>query len=153
MDLPTMRLRPYHGVQWLENRGKLEFVWHNIHRFYGAYCAVPGDLDNDGDLDIALTSMFNDWADPTRASLIWLRNNGRQQFTPYGIARQPISLISAALGDLDDDGWLDIVACGLHVFPPFDRNGRVTLWTSRPRTKSSIVFAPFRAEPLSKNFR
>jgi hypothetical protein len=130
MDLSTMIPRPYHGVQWLENKGDLNFEWHDIYRFYGAYCAVAGDLNRDGELDIVVTSMFNDWADPKRDSIIWLENDGRQNFKPHGIAREPIYLISAALGDLNEDGWLDIVTSGMHAFPPTDRMSRVTLWTN-----------------------
>ncbi|MBI2928642.1 MAG: VCBS repeat-containing protein [Verrucomicrobia bacterium] len=131
MDLPTMIPRPYHGVQWLENRGGLSFVWHDIHRCYGPYCAATGDLNNDGHLDIVVTSMFNDWSDTKRASLIWLENDGQHRFTPRGIARQPIHLLSAAVGDLDGDGWADIAAGGMNGFPPFERMGRITLWKNR----------------------
>ncbi|HXX92118.1 MAG TPA: VCBS repeat-containing protein, partial [Planctomycetota bacterium] len=35
-DLSTP-LRPYQGIQWLENRGGLQFVYHDILRFYGSY--------------------------------------------------------------------------------------------------------------------
>jgi hypothetical protein len=128
MDLATMIPRPYHGVQWLENIGNLNFVWHDIFRFYGAYCALAGDLNNDGHLDLVVTSMFNDWSDRKRASILWLENDGRQHFKPHSIARQPIQLISAAIGDIDGDGWTDIIACGMNGFPPFDRMGRITLW-------------------------
>jgi hypothetical protein len=131
LDLPSIYPRPYHGVQWLENQGNLNFVWHDIYRCYGAYCAVAGDLNNDGHLDIVVTTLFNDWSDPKRASLLWLENNGRQQFRPHSIATQPTHLISAAVGDLDGDGRLDIVTCGMYGFPPFDRMGRVTLWKNR----------------------
>lgn len=135
LDLPTILLRPYHGVQWLENQGNLSFVWHDIHRVYGAYCTVAGDLNRDGHLDIVVSTLFNDWNDPRRASLLWLENNGQQHFTPHTIATQPTHLISAAVGDLDGDGWLDIVACGMYTFPPFDRMGRVTLWRNRGARK------------------
>jgi len=131
LDLPTITPRPYHGVQWLENRGNLNFVWHDLYRCYGAYCAVAGDLNNDGSLDIVVTTLFNDWSDPKRASLLWLENNGRQHFMPHTIATQPTHLISAAVGDLDGDGRLDVVTCGMYGFPPFDRMGRVTLWKNR----------------------
>ncbi|MEO8428642.1 MAG: FG-GAP-like repeat-containing protein [Verrucomicrobiota bacterium] len=131
LDLPTIIPRPYHGVQWLENRGNLNFVWHDLYRCYGAYSAVAADLDNDGDLDIVVTTLFNDWSDPKRASLLWLENDSQQRFIPHSIATQPTHLISAAIGDLDGDGWLDIVACGMHGFPPFDRIGRLTLWKNR----------------------
>jgi hypothetical protein len=132
LDLPTIIPRPYHGVQWLENTGNLNFVWHDIYRCYGAYCAVAGDLNNDGHLDIVVTTLFNDWSDPKRASLLWLENDGQQRFTPHSIASQPTHLISAAVGDLDGDGRADIVTCAMYGFPPFDRMGRVTLWKNRP---------------------
>jgi hypothetical protein len=135
MDLPSVVPRPYHGVQWLENKGDLNFEWHNIRRFYGAYCAVACDLNGDGHLDIVVTSMFNDWSNPKRASLIWLENDGAQKFRPHSIARAPTSLISAAVADLDGNGALDIVASGMHAFPPYDRMGRVTLWKNVPRTR------------------
>ncbi len=128
MDLPTTIPRPYHGVQWLENKGNLTFVWHDIHRYYGAYCAVAGDLNCHGKLDIVVTSLFNDWNDPKRASIIWLENDGQQHFIPHTIARQPIHLVSAAIGDIDGEGRNDIVACGMNAFPPFDRMGRLMLW-------------------------
>lgn len=132
LDLPTIIPRPYHGVQWLENTGNLNFVWRDIYRCYGAYCAVAADLNNDGHLDIVVTTLFNDWRDPKRASLLWLQNDGKQHFTPHTIATQPTHLISAAVGDLDGDGRLDIVTCGMYGFPPFDRRGRVTFWKNLP---------------------
>jgi hypothetical protein len=131
MDLATRFPRPYHGIQWLENRGNLQFEYHDIVRFYGAYCALPADLNQDGHLDIVATSLFNDWRDPSRASLIWLENNGRQKFTPHAIARQPIQLISAAAADFNHDTSPELIASGMHIFPPFERTGRVTLWTTR----------------------
>ena len=133
MDLPTMVPRPYHGVQWLENKGNLRFVWHDIMRFYGAYSAVAADLDRDGYLDIVVTSVFNDWLDPNRASIIWLENDGQQHFTPHGIARSPINLISADVADVDLDGKPDIVTCAFNLFPPlpFERTGRITFWKNR----------------------
>lgn len=132
LDLPTILPRPYHGVQWLENRGNLDFVWHDLHRCYGAYRAVAADLDQDGRPDIVVATLFNDWSDPRRASLFWLQNVGPGRFVPRGIDTAPTHLISAAVGDLDGDGWPDIVASSAHVCPPYDRRGRVTLWTSRP---------------------
>jgi hypothetical protein len=131
LDLSSIIPRPYHGVQWLENKGNLDFVWHDIYRCYGAYCAVAGDLNNDGHLDIVVTTLFNDWHDPKRASLLWLENDGTQHFTPHSIATQPTHLISAAVGDIDGDGRLDIVTCGMYGFRPYDRVERVTLWKNR----------------------
>ncbi len=121
-------LRPHHGVRWLENRGGMVFAEHELLRLYGAFSARAGDLDGDGDLDVAVASLFNDWSDPGRQSLVWLENDGQQRFTPRGLGSSPSHIVSIALGDLDRDGRLDAVSGGMHVVPPFDRLGRVTWW-------------------------
>ncbi len=127
-DLPTFVPRPYNGVAWLENKGNLNFVYHDLGRIYGAYDAVAGDLKGDGNLDIVVTTLFNDWSDPQRASLLWLENDGKQNFTRHTIAVQPIHLISAEIADMDGDGKPDLITCGLNVAAPFDRMSRLTLW-------------------------
>jgi hypothetical protein len=48
--------RPWHGVQWLENKGGMEFEYHRIGDFPGAYFANAVDVDKDGDLDVAVVS-------------------------------------------------------------------------------------------------
>jgi len=128
VDLESTMVRPYHGVQWLENRGNLNFTYHPLLQLYGAYRALPGDFDGDGDIDIVVTSLLNDWGDPARKSLIWLENDGNQHFTARGIASSPTHLITAAVGDLDGDGRPDILTGSMHFEPPYDRLGRVTLW-------------------------
>lgn len=128
VDLSSTMIRPYHGVQWLENQGDLTFAYHPLLRLYGAYRAVAADLDGDGDLDVVASSLVNDGDDPARMSLVWLENDGRQRFTSHGIADAPTHLITADVADMDGDGLPDIVTGSMHFEPPFDRLGRVTLW-------------------------
>jgi len=62
--------KPWHGIQWLENKGNLNFEFHRICNFVGAYNARPVDIDNDGDLDIFCVSGFNLWDNPEAQSFI-----------------------------------------------------------------------------------
>ncbi len=127
LDIETSP-KPYHGIQWLENRGNFELVYHDIARLYGAYRAVARDLDGDGDLDVVASSQYNRWDQPGRQSLIWLENDGAQNFAPHTLSTNPTHLVTIDIGDLDGDGKPDILGGGMHISPPFDRVGRVTAW-------------------------
>jgi hypothetical protein len=124
--------QPYHGCIWLENEGSWRFQAHRLAQFGGTYAADAADLDADGDQDVVLAGMFNDWARPGAASLVWLENDGSQNFRPWQLAAEPTSLCTVACGDLNGDGRPDIVAGGLHIKEPFDRLGRITAWLSEP---------------------
>jgi hypothetical protein len=120
--------RPWHGVEWLENKGDLNFEFHQICNFIGAYNARPCDIDFDGDIDLFAVSCFNKWEDPEAQSLIWMENTGNMQFITHGLANNPTHLLTLELGDFNNDGLMDMVTGGMHVYPPYDRMGRITLW-------------------------
>jgi hypothetical protein len=125
--------QPYHGCIWFENRGEWQFVPHRVAHFGGTYAVAAGDIDQDGDLDLALVSMSNDWSNPAHASVAWLENDGRQKFRLWQVDTRPAELITVACGDLDGDGRADIVAGRLHL-PTSDLVGdqRVVAWLSKP---------------------
>lgn len=129
--------QPYHGCLWLENLGAWKFVEHRLASFPGTYAAGVCDLDTDGDQDVVLCSMVNDWDAPDSASVIWLENDGLQNFQQHTIAREPIMLTTVACGDLNNDSRPDIVAGGLRMFRPYDRLGRVSSWITRTQTEGA----------------
>ncbi|MEQ8955529.1 MAG: VCBS repeat-containing protein [Gammaproteobacteria bacterium] len=102
--------KPYHGVQWLENKGSMEFQLRDIGRFYGAVSAAADDMDGDGDLDIVVSSWNNFWEEPGRQTMLWFENDGQQQFTPHRLLGPTSGIVSFELADVTDDGRLDIVA-------------------------------------------
>lgn len=126
--------KPYHGVQWLENLGApdgLTYAYHDLLRLYGAYRATAVDLDGDDDLDVVVTSLYNKWDEQGRYSLGWLRHTEPGTFAFHPIAVQPSHLVTAIAEDLDGDGRPDILAGGMHIVPPYDRLGRLTVWWNR----------------------
>lgn len=120
--------RPWHGVQWLENLGDLNFKYHRICNFLGAFSARGTDIDNDNDMDIIAVSGFNNWDKPNAESLILLENNGKNEFKKKTLARSPTHLITMEIGDFNNDGHIDLVTGGVYVYPPYKNMQRVTLW-------------------------
>ncbi len=79
-----------------------------------------GDLDNDGDLDIVSGTGLDEWLPSANYKVAVWQNDG----TPFSgtwptndVYVVTYSVHAVAVGDLDDDGWLDIVA-GINHAPP-----------------------------------
>ena len=105
-------VKPYHGIQWLENAGRYPFVEHTLAQLPGVHRAQAADLDGDGDLDIvaaALLAAGSDLDEKTLPALVWL-----EQVKPMTFERHTIEMgfprhATLDLGDIDRDGDVDIV--------------------------------------------
>ncbi len=131
---PTLKPgpRPWHGIQWLENKGDGSFIYSRIGDLAGAYSPVVNDIDQDGDQDILSVSGFNDWQKPNAESLVWFRNDRDRGFTKVTLAYEPVQLLSIDFADFDGDGTGEIVSGGFPNIPPYDRISRFTIWKETP---------------------
>lgn len=121
-------LRPWHGVQWLENLSGGFFRYHRIADMAGAYSPIGVDLDGNGAMDVLCVSGFNDWDDPEAASVVVFQNDGSMNFSKHVLAHAPTHLISVTTGDFVGNGRPSFATAGFHSFAPFDRMSRLTVW-------------------------
>ncbi|MDQ8202473.1 FG-GAP-like repeat-containing protein [Pelagicoccus sp. SDUM812003] len=125
---PVPGPRPWHGVQWLENKGNGFFKYNRIGDLGGAYSPLAVDIDHDGDMDVLALSSFNDWSNPKAESMMLYRNDGDMKFTPVVLAYNPIQLLTLDAGDFDGSGRFSLVTGGFHAYTPYERMSRLMIW-------------------------
>ena len=107
-------VKPYHGVQWLENRGEFPFTEHRMADLAGAYKAVTGDLDRDGDLDIVAGAflprqLLGNTDLRALDSLIVLEQTAPGVFVRHRVLAGDFAYAALAVDDLDGDGFPEII--------------------------------------------
>jgi hypothetical protein len=99
---------PGENVIWFKNQGNGSFgeaIIISGEAKAGADIAT-GDIDNDGDIDVATASYWND----EEGKIAWYENDGNGNFGPQQIIEENLLRPQAvAIADMDQDGYVDVL--------------------------------------------
>jgi hypothetical protein len=113
LDEPYL-LKPYHGVQWLENAGGLAFKHHPIGPMYGAHNAVAADVFGTGRPAVVAVSFLPADKFPDRvtrkadAVVVW-EQAAPGKFERHSLATVDCDAVVVAAGDLYGTGRTDLM--------------------------------------------
>lgn len=106
-------LKPTHSVQWLENKGDLNFEAHLVGKMPGAHRALMGDFDGDSRKEIIASAFIPESLVKAQVSR---KAEGLVVWQPSGANFSKHVLITSAFGyaamcvaDLDSNGKDDII--------------------------------------------
>ncbi len=136
LDKPYL-LKPYHGIQWLENKGNLTFEHHPLVPMYGVHRAVAADLDGDGDLDIVAVCFlpvenFTERTQQKLDAIIVLEQTAPGVFARHTVEAENCDHVSCAVGDVFGSGKLDIVTGN---FTTQSLKNSITIWQNLGKGK------------------
>jgi hypothetical protein len=129
LDEPYL-FKPYHSVQWLENKGDLEFEHHPLTPMFGVHRAVAGNITGSGKQDILAVSFLPDDKFPDRKkrkadAIVLLEQVGPGKFERHSLATVDCDHVTCAVGDLYGSGRMDLV---VGQFSSRSTDHPVTIW-------------------------
>jgi hypothetical protein len=136
---PPFLLRPYHGVQWLENQGLFPFRVHPLTSMYGVARAVAADFTGKGRKDILAVSLLTAEEYPRRKelqldSIILLEQTAPGEFVRHSLETIACDHFTCAAGDIYNDGRMHFVTGSCTLTGGAAINQAVTIWEN---TKAS----------------
>jgi hypothetical protein len=137
MDPPYL-LKPYHGIQWLENQGKFPFVHHPIAPMYGVHRAVAADFRGNGKLDIVAVSYLPPDRFPQRKqqnldAVIYLEQTAPGRFVRHSLETVLCDHATCAVGDIFGTGRMDLMT-GDFLYHTSER--ALTIWKNQDPDKA-----------------
>ena len=134
LDKPYL-YKPYHGVQWLKNKGNLRFEHRALTPMYGVHRAIAADLRGTGRKDIVAVGFlpeenFSDRKTRKPDGIILLEQRPPDKAEPLRFDRYSLSAtacdhVTCAVGDVFATGRNDLVVGNFSS--PLSANP-VTIW-------------------------
>lgn len=134
-------LKPYHGLQWLENQGQRPYRQHHIAAFSGTHRALAVDLDQDGDQDVVAISLLPQrllasTPQTQHAGLVWFEQTSAGHFEPHPIA-WGAHHATLVVEDFDGDGDVDLAVGSFDDQAEPLQNTVTVWWNSLRNTEKS----------------
>jgi FG-GAP-like repeat len=130
-------VKPYHGIQWLENKGSYPFAERTLAQMPGVHRAHAADMDGDGDLDVVACALLAGGADvdeKTLPAVVWLEQTTSGAYVRHTIEMGSPRHATLDVGDIDGDGDLDIVVGNFWINGPRSP-AWVDVWTNQGKRR------------------
>ncbi|MEM6365181.1 MAG: VCBS repeat-containing protein [Planctomycetota bacterium] len=106
--------KPFHGIQWFENRGVYPFTPHRVGWMPGCYCAKPADFDGDGDHDVIAVALLkrkeiNRYSPKTFDGVAWFEQLESGEFRSHTMLTDICDAATCCVVDWNHDGWSDVL--------------------------------------------
>ncbi len=132
LDPPDL-LKPYHSVQWLENRGAFPFVHHPLAAMYGVMSAAAADFTGKGRKDIVAVSFLSSRGFPQRKplrldSVLLLEQTAPGEFVQHSLETVSCDHMACAVGDIHGDGKPCLLIGSFSFNEAEEMSEAVTVW-------------------------
>jgi hypothetical protein len=133
LDKPFL-LKPYHGVHWLENRGRFPFTHHRLADMPGVMRAVAADVRGTGLPDVFAVSYLPAAEFPQRDELaldavLWLEQTTRGTFVRRPLETRTCDHFTCAAGTLDGTGRASLIVGNFWSTKERPQKDHLSIWS------------------------